>query len=359
MSVTRRDRDFPQRRAHAGDHLRHRAAGGRFQFHRRPRFARRHQGRSKGSAERVAHIRRLADKLGYRPNVPARSFSEQRTKGVGLLYTDDAWVFEGVNDHVVQGIVKELRKNGHHLLMVPVDDQGAWEEVVLGGHVDGCLTFQYLPEHVRSSIRAAKLPTVLLGDNSDPEIPQIVVDDHGGAYAATRHLIAQGHRRIGMFVHSLVKPHCSIAERRQGYEDAMAEHGLQSRFWHAPEDEIIDVLVRGADRPTGLICYCDLESTLVMHAMWQYGLSVPKDLSVIGFNDIFATRYMTPPLTTVGFDAGRIGELGAQLVLKEINAKIETKSPKVVTVKTKLIIRGVHGSAVGCELRTGLTAPVR
>jgi DNA-binding LacI/PurR family transcriptional regulator len=284
----------------------------------------------------------IADQLGYRPNLRARAFSERRTKGVGLLYTDDRWVFEGVNDKVCQGLVEELRKHGHHLLLVPIDERGEWEEVVLGGHVDGCLTFQYLPELVRRGIQEAELPCVLLGDNSDPDLAQIVVDDHGGAYAATRHLISLGHRRIGLFVHTQVKPHCSIAERRQGYEAAMREHSLEPAFWHATEAEVIDRVLRGNDRVTALVCYSDLESTLVMHSAWQYGVKVPQDLSLVGFNDKFATEYMAPPLTTVGFDAKRIGELGAQLIVRGLaGEKIEGDGgQKVFHIKTKLIVRG-------------------
>lgn len=300
------------------------------------------KGDRKDSAERAARIRQIADSLGYRPNLRARAFSEQRTKGVGLLYTDDAWVFEGVNDKVLQGLVRELRKHDHHLLLVPVDEGGDWEELLLGGHVDGCVTFQPLSEPVRNGLRQAALPCVLLGDNSDTDLPHIVVDDVAGSYSAARHLIALGHRRIGLYVHNTVKPHCSIQERFQGFETAMTEEGLEPNFWHCSEDEMISVLTRGGARPTGLICYSDLESTLIGHAMWQYGLKIPADLSLIGFNDKFATKYMTPPLTTVGFDANQIGTLGAELIIRNLTSEslAENQPPASIQVKTQLIVRG-------------------
>ena len=156
---------------------------------------------------------------------------------------------------------------------------------------------------------------MLLGDDTDPTISQVVVDDPAGAYAATKHLLGLGHKRILFFVHHTIKPHCSIAERLGGYRAAMDEAGLEPRECvHVPEEDAIDILVRGTDRPTGIVCYSNLEATLIVHAMWQYGVSIPADLSIVGFNDVFATRYMTPPLTTVGFDAAKIGELGAQLI---------------------------------------------
>ena len=108
--------------------------------------------------------------------------------------------------------------------------------------------------------------------------------------------------------------------------------------------------MRGEARPTGVVCYSDLESTLLVHALWQYGLAIPADVSLIGFNDVFATRYMTPPLTTVGFDAAKIGELGTQLVLKEIEASGDTRQPTVLTVKPTLIVRGSTGPPTSREL---------
>jgi DNA-binding LacI/PurR family transcriptional regulator len=173
-----------------------------------------------------------------------------------------------------------------------------------------------------------------------------VVDDIAGAYAATKHLLGLGHKRIMFFVHDTVKPHCSVAERLSGYRVAIDEAGLEPRECvYSPEENAIDILVRGSDRPTGIVCYSDLEATLIVHAMWQYGVPIPADLSIVGFNDVFATRYMTPPLTTVGFDAATIGELGARLVLEDIGTPREERKPVVMTVKPKLIVRGSTGPA--------------
>jgi DNA-binding LacI/PurR family transcriptional regulator len=184
----------------------------------------------------------------------------------------------------------------------------------------------------------------LLGDNSDPTVSQVVVDDVAGAYAATKYLIGLGHRRILFYVHESIKPHCSIHDRLKGYSSALAEAGLAAcSSLHVPEEEVIDVLVRGSDRPSAIVCYSDLEATIIVHGMWQYGVAIPGDLSVIGFNDLFATRHMTPPLTTVGYDAAKIGELGAQLVLREIESANGESKPSVLAVKPKLIVRGSTG----------------
>ena len=298
------------------------------------------------SVETAQRIRRIASEMGYRANLRARAFSRGRTHGIGLLYTDDAWIFEGMNTEVVNSLVRALQRAGYHLVFAPVDASGSWEEIVLGGQIDGGVVFQTLPVEVRDALRKRQLPLVLLGDNSDPSVSQVVVDDFAGAHAATKHLIGLGHKRILLFVHQSVKPHCSVEERQGGYRAAMAEAGLAPQeSLRAAEEDAVDVLVRGHDRPTAVICYSNLEATLIVHAMWQFGVSIPTELSVIGFNEIFATRYMTPPLTTVGFDATKIGELGAQLVVQAMSAPSKNRLPRVMTVKPKLNVRGSTGPA--------------
>lgn len=302
------------------------------------------------SAANAKRIRKIASELGYRPNALARAFSRGRTHGIGLLYTDDAWVFEGVNVDVVNSLIRSLRCEGYHLVFCPVDESRSWEETVLGGQIDGGVVFQQLPVEVADAVQSRQLPLVLLGDNSDPRLSQVVVDDFAGAYAATKHLLGLGHVRVMIFVHESIKPHCSVEERLRGYRTAMGEVGLPvHECIRSSEGEAVDRLVRGDGRPTGVVCYSDLESTLLVHSLWQYGVTIPRDVSLVGFNDVFSTRYMTPPLTCVGFDAGKIGEHGARLLLELIGAVADDRQPSVVTVKPTLIVRGSTGPVHAVE----------
>jgi DNA-binding LacI/PurR family transcriptional regulator len=108
-------------------------------------------------------------------------------------------------------------------------------------------------------------------------------------------------------------------------------------------------LVRGDARPTGVVCYTDLESTLLVHALWPYGVAITGDVRLVAFNDVFGTRFMTPPLTTIGFDAAKIGELGTRLVLEQVDAGDAERKPAVMTVKPTLIVRGSTGPAATHE----------
>jgi len=305
------------------------------------------KGTYRRSAENADRIRRIAEELGYRTNARARAFSRGRTHGIGLLYTNDAWIFEGVNTTVVNSLVRSFQDAGYHLTLTPVDDSRSWEEVVLGGQIDGCVIFQVLPEYVTEAISDLKLPLVLLGDDSDQTCSHVVVDDYAGGYLAAKHLAGLGHKKIAFYVHESVKPHCSIEQRRDGIQSAMGDAGLGEAMWLlGPEEDAVNRIIHGNVRPTGVICYSNLESTLLMHAMWQYGVSVPNQLSLVGFNDLFATKHMTPPLTTVGFDAKKIGKLGAQILLDTIDNEAIDCKPQGKIIKPKLIVRGSTGPAV-------------
>jgi LacI family transcriptional regulator len=84
----------------------------------------------------------------------------------------------------------------------------------------------------------------------------------------------------------------------------------------------------------------------LVHALWQYGVSIPGEVSLVGFNDVFGTRFMTPPLTTIGFDAAKIGELGTKLVLEQVGAAESERTATMMTVKPTLIVRGSTGPFV-------------
>ncbi len=301
----------------------------------------------KGTSERAARIRQIAEEMGYQPNLRARAFSRGKTHGIALLYTNDAWIFEGVNSQVVNSFVRALRAQGYHLVFVPVDSDGEWEEIVRGGQVDGCMMLQRMPKSVNDVLKETGLPIVVLGDNADPALPHVTVDDFGGAFSATKHLLSLGHQRVGLFVHSTIKPHCSVEQRRAGYESALDEANLESQlFWRVSENEVVDVLIRAEKRPTALLCYSDLEATMIVHAMWKYGIKIPDELSVVGFNDSFATRHMTPPLTSVAYDAEKLGEIGADLLFKQMSApSFSVDQPAAIQINQKLNVRGSTGPA--------------
>jgi len=101
--------------------------------------------------------------------------------------------------------------------------------------------------------------------------------------------------------------------------------------------KLSEVLFNGPDKPTAVLCYCHVEAMAVYLAAWKRGVRIPDDLSVIAFNDLQTTRYMTPPLTTMGFNTAHIGRVGANLLVRQIESDdVETER---VVITEKLIER--------------------
>jgi LacI family transcriptional regulator len=290
-------------------------------------------------AQRAESIRRLAQEMGYRRNWRARAFSKCKTHAVGLFHTHTAWIHEGTMGEIAGSFTSAMRDHGYHVVIVPYDPAGDWHEFLQDGRLDGIAISHYLPDDARQAVEDSGLPRVLLMDKSIPSWPCAVADDEGGAYVATQRLIEFGHQRVVMYLHDSIRKHFSVDDRHAGYEKAMKAAGLAHaiRFYHLPEDKMADALFAGPDRPTAVLCYCHVEALAVFLAAWRHGVRIPDQLSVIAFNDLPMTGYMTPPLTTMGFNTAHIGRVGADLLVKQIEN--EESEPERVVITEKLIER--------------------
>lgn len=289
------------------------------------------KGVSPKAAVRAAKIRKLAEEMGYKRNWRAQAFSRSKTHAVGLFHTHVAWVHEGTMGEVAGGFAAAMSERGYHVVIVPYDPEGRWCEFLEDGRLDGIAISHYMPRDAEQAIAEAALPAVLLVDKSVSEWPAVYTSDRQGAYEATRHLLKLGHRRIAMYLHDSIRKHFSVEDRHAGYDDAMTEAGLAdaTEFWHVGEHKLPELLVGRSDPPTAVLCYCHVESMAIYLAAWRLGLRIPADLSVIGFNDLTMTRYMTPPLTTMGFCTDYIGRVGAELLVQRIESP-ESETENVV-----------------------------
>jgi len=281
------------------------------------------KGTSQRSAARVDEIRQLAEKMGYRRNWRARAFSRCKTHAIGLFHTHTAWISEGTMGEISGAFNAAMHDLGYHVVVVQYDEKGDWKELLSDGRFDGIAISHYVPPEAQKVINDLGLPRVLLCDKSVPDWPCVATEDEVGAYTATKHFISLGHRRIAMYQNDTIREHFSVGERHEGYRRALKEAGLEDEIneWSIPETKLPDLLGDEANRPTAILCYCHEEAMAVYLTAWRLGLRIPDDLSVIGFNDLQATRYMTPPLTTIGFGTKHIGRVGAKLLVRQIESE--------------------------------------
>ncbi|SFR71783.1 transcriptional regulator, LacI family [Agromyces sp. CF514] len=278
---------------------------------------------SVATRERVEHE---LQERGYVRRGAGRS--EARADLIELVFheLDEIWSME-----LIGGVEQVAKEHGLSVVLTVSGDRHApdpdWVDGVIRRRPVGVvLVFSELaPEH-RERLRARAIPFVIVDPAGDPtpEVPSVGSANWSGGLAATRHLIELGHRRIA----TITGPDdmmCSLA-RVDGYRSAMNSAGLPIdpawiRFGdfhvtggrnHASE---LLALPHG-ERPTAIFAGSDLQALGVMDAARAAGLAIPGDLSIVGYDDVPISRWVTPPLTTVHQPLRRMGEEAARLAIR-------------------------------------------
>ncbi|HEX5189854.1 MAG TPA: LacI family DNA-binding transcriptional regulator [Streptosporangiaceae bacterium] len=269
---------------------------------------------SVSQARRQAVLTAAAD-LGYRVNAAARSLSERRTHTVGVLLDDmrNPW-FVGLLD----GLNHTLSAHGLRMLMADAHlSKRAGQDLVasfLELRVDGVVAVGTLPDPSVLGLIAARLPTVVAGardDDAASELDVVANDDALGGAVATEHLIGLGHRAIAH-----ISGRGKVGELRRGsFEDTMNAHGLCGSAAIEPGDHTEEGgyratvrLLSSRPRPTAIFGYNDISCVGALTAAEEMGLKVPRDLSVVGYDNTYIAQLRHLWLTTVdsaGFDVGR------------------------------------------------------
>ena len=193
------------------------------------------------------------------------------------------------------------------------------------------------------SLRQAGIQVVVL-ERTVPGFHCIVADDYRGGYLATRHLLDLGHRKIGCIVRA-EDPTSSIA-RVEGYRAALVDMGLsidkplivECEFGYAGGEVAAQQLLKLPKLPTAVVTHNDIIAIGAMKAFIEAGLQVPKDVSLVGFDDIALATYVHPALTTVFYPKHQMGRAAAELLLRLL-AHEEVGSPKVTTLPVHLVVR--------------------
>lgn len=292
--------------------------------------------------------------LGYTPQRSGRKAAPRSTGGyINVL----VHFFEGPSSYQrLRGIVTRLQPHGFEVVLDIVDSperaRRRLMELPRNRQLDG-LVVMSLPlvgdEAVRLS--AAPFPTVLL-DTVDPDLPSVTIDDLEGGRMATRHLIDLGHERIAFIGEPHRNPFGFIAsrDREQGYLEVMGSRGLavpEGFIKHGPHlraagRQMAMELFAHPTPPTAIVAASDLQAFGVLEAAKESGRELPRDLSVIGYDDIDLASYLG--LSTVRQPLEESGRRAADMVL----ASIESGGrPTVINdrLPLELVIRNTSGAA--------------
>jgi LacI family transcriptional regulator len=301
-----------------------------------------------------ARILAKASEMKYAASAAARALVTKRSHSVGVLVPD---LGNPVYSEVIKGIDEILSQRGYATLLANTEGnegkQRAALDAFLARDIDGlAVVAQSLSREEIDRIAEFDLPTILVHRKAvDPrnvplssvEFDYVGMDNYGGVGQAVAHLAALGHKRIGM----ICGPEASSTarERRCGYADAVANLGLDkdAKLTVPGTYEVIGGL-RGARellslrrRPTAIIAANDIMAFAVMDVAQQMEISIPGDLSVIGFDDIFVSAFPMISLTTIRQPALEIGNTVGKRMLERFGS--DDLAPASFTLPAALVVR--------------------
>ncbi|MFJ8357790.1 LacI family DNA-binding transcriptional regulator [Streptomyces sp. NPDC093984] len=306
------------------------------------------RGAKGAGADTRERVLRAAEEMGYRPDTRARLLRSSRSRLLGVQFG----LHHPFHTDLVEGIYAAAEPAGYQVALSAVAPSRGERQAVEALLADRCEALVLLgPEMpvARLADLAAQVPVVSVARRLRPAPPGVDVvrtADDEGARQAVDHLVALGHRAI---VHIDGGRAPGAADRRRGYRTAMNRHGLAGHSRLLPgglteEDgaRAARALLAEGPRPSAVLAFNDRCATGVLDAFLRAGVSVPGEVSVVGFDDTRLARLAHIDLTTVAQDIPRLAELavGRAIARLEGERDSETAPGKETVIAPRLVVRG-------------------
>jgi len=297
-------------------------------------------------------IERAAKKLGYRPNLFARSLRSQRSHTVGVM------VFDMTDPYcipILRGIETTLYQSSFLPILTDVHNERSrferYLEMLLDRRVEALIVvanWLFVEIDVLGDLEKANLPTAMIGRELEAgSISSVTVDNEQGARAAIEHLHSLGHRQIA-FIRG-PKRITDTAPRWRGVRNFAKAHDLDIQLElvvDLPESSdpvasfdagyrLTEELMRRGRPFTGLMAFDDMTAMGAIRALTKAGIKVPEQCSVIGFDDVAHSSLLTPSLTTIRQPMAEMGKMAVSIVSERIAAVQEKR--KIVSQHRKLV----------------------
>jgi LacI family transcriptional regulator len=294
-------------------------------------------------ADKRERVLQAVAELQYRPNVIARSMVKQRTGTIGMIFTS---VQDNQFIRIIESVQATLNPEGYMIFLANTPDIASEMQAIeafQARQVDGFIFMSMSTTSVSESshlvsLKEAGIPLVVINRHIDSncDINQIHLNDREAGYLATKHLLKLGHHSIAMiggpgsgdtpFFHSAV-------ERREGWEQALAEEGISpSPNWffngcytleggYAAMKQLLKQFGSKSALPTALFIASEAMTMGALRALNHAGVSIPRELALISIGDPVYAPYLTPALTTLVHPLPEAGRIAAQRLLEEIASR--------------------------------------
>lgn len=298
--------------------------------------------------ERVLEVIR---ELDYRPNALARSMAKQTTNTIGLVLND--LKYSTMQGGVIRGTGEFLKTHNYYPMLILAADYQSEVQAIrdlqaqqVGGFIFMLSSAATHPNEHLLQLKKQGVPFAVINRAamSDDDINQIILDDRGAGYKATKHLLRLGHTRIGI-VNGPIKGSNSLlsaVERYQGWQQALIEQRIQPvSDWVAQgdytpqsgEQAVKELLARyqsnPSARPTALFIAGYEMAVAALRVLQLAGLSVPEDMALVTVDDPALAAFTNPALTTLAIPADEVGRIAARTVMDWIQARKQAYIQKI------------------------------
>ncbi len=296
-----------------------------------------------------------ARELGYQPSASARSLRRGQTDKIGLLINHSLSYISEYLAEVIVGLAYSAEQNGKNIILYTdtIHQPDGLLRICRSGEIDGALLlWTNLQADTLRQLEAERMPYMVLGRRVDYERASFVSpDNYEGAYQLSRHLIEQGHRRIGFM--SRPQHGATHEDRLGGYCQALKEAGIpacdalviETRVEPDSGYKAMNQLLDLPSPPTAVFAFYDLMAVSALRAITDRGLNVPKDMALVGFDGLRSSRHTTPPISTARQPLEQMGREAVRLL--EARIKNPSRPPDRITYPVEICLRESsqkHGS---------------
>lgn len=299
------------------------------------------------AAETEQQVLQAIKELNYSPSAVARSLKINTTKSIGMIVTTSETPYFA---EIIHAVEEHCYRQGYSLFLCNTQNNPEkirnHLEMLAKKRVDGLLIMcaEYEQDSLDLLADFTSVPMVVMDWGPNNEHTDIIQDNSFyGGYLATKYLIDNGHKDIALITGALLKT--TARTRYEGFMKAMNEANLNiNPDWilegaFEPEDgyECMNKILAQPQLPTAVFCCNDVMALGAMSAIGEKGLKVPEDISIIGYDNIHASRFYSPPLTTIHQSKSRLGAQAVTLLFQRIADK--SSKHDIIEIHPELVIR--------------------
>ncbi|MCQ2558381.1 MAG: LacI family transcriptional regulator [Oscillospiraceae bacterium] len=291
------------------------------------------------------------EQLDYVPDLNARSLSMRDSKLIGVVVPQtepgELLMFQNsFYSEALGSIEYYARQKGYHILISATDANESYLTLAKKRNLDGIIVIGMYPNEFYQQMKKTQIPIVLIDSyTNDHYYHNIRIDDAYGSYLATKHMLENGHRKIAFFA-GQIKENGVMKKRLVGYRQALEEYDVafdeklifEDRIDYESGIALAQRLISSGVEATGIIAAADILAIGAMKGLYDAGCRVPDDYSIIGFDDLEISKYLTPGLTTVKQQISLKGQRAVELLLKHIDEPNLPKQEEILPLE--LIERG-------------------